>query len=140
MAQLGAEQDQGPVLYLPPLSDPAPLDVVQDFLSGQHLGVDDGVDAHGAEEVAVFGQRVLVVVDAGYRLPGPELRGQHAGRHVVCLVGRDPDEEVCPVDFGLLQRIDRGGRERQGEYVEVRRKVLQLFGRFVHERDVVVLL
>ena len=102
-AHFHAEEDERTVLHFPPLADPAALDVMENFLSCEHFRIDDGVDTHRAEELAVLGERVLIVVDSGHGFPGAQLGGQHAAGHVVGFVGGDADEEVRFSHFGFLQ-------------------------------------
>ena len=61
-----SQQDEFAVLHLPPLPNPASLDVMQNFLAGEFFGINDGVDTYVVEKVAEFGHYIFVVIDTGH--------------------------------------------------------------------------
>ena len=109
-AHLDAKHEEGAVLDFKPLAHPTVAGVVHDFASGKHLWIDDRVDANGFEEVAMFRTCVFIIVNTRHSLRSSELGGEHATRHIVCLVGGDADEEVGLAHIGPFEGFDgRGG-------------------------------
>ena len=93
-AHLDAEQHERTALHLPPLAHPTAVEIVQNLLRCQHFGINNGVDAHRLEKLAMLRQGVFGIVHARHGLLRPQLAGKHTARHVVRLVGRNADKQV----------------------------------------------
>ena len=110
-----------------------------DDLAGRHLlRIEQVVDAHVDEHLFVVGFQIFVVVDAGDRLAGAELLGQHGRNDVRRLFGTHGDEEVRLAHGGLLEHRERRAVALDDDHVGHARDGLQPLGIVVHDGDVVV--
>ena len=136
LAQFHANHNQFAIVDIYPLAHPRAFDVADNLAARQHFGVDDRVNANGAEETLVFLKRIFVVVHTGHGLAGTEFGGQHTAGHVVGLVGRDADKEVGLAHLGILEPLDGHGRVADGQQVEIAAEVAHSLAIFVHDCDI----
>ena len=110
---------------------------VDHLARGHLLGIEEVVDAHVDEHLLVVGFEVLVVVDAGNGLLGPELLGHDRRQHILVLVVVHGDKEVATAH----SRTPQHGKCRRvtldGDQIDETAQLVQLLRVAVDDRDVV---
>ncbi len=118
-AYLDPHHNELPLMDLKPVAGPRPLEAHHDLACGEIFGIDEVVDPHAGEEVAVFADHILVVVDAGHGALGSEALGNRASEYIVCLKRGYGDKEVAIGGSPLLDGVKRSGLALEGEQVVV---------------------
>ena len=135
-AQFDTQHDEGAIVHIPSLAHPTHLQSVVDIHSGQHLRIDQLVDAQFAEEILSLLVHVFRIIHLGNGALGSELLGKDAGSDVLALQRRYGDEEVGILYVCILQNFQTGRLSQHGEQIIVRTDAGESFLAIINERDI----